>query len=241
MITKDQVEQLSRLYQMDRVTILREYLQLVFLSYLYQERGVGEIFFKGGTALRLLFDSPRFSEDLDFTTVYKDEEIKRLLGSLEKKLTRELPGLKIASLYTGKAGIRFKVKYNWPDLKYPLNIRLDFHRENKVEDQARSSLTTRFPILIFPQINHLSKETILKEKLRALATRCKGRDLFDVWFLLAKGMELQGVKYDRKKVMEKVRVFSQTRLSQDLNKFLPKGQRGIVPELKRELVDRLGY
>ncbi len=47
MITKDQVENLSSLFQIDRFTVIREYLQLVLLSYLYQERGAGRILFKG--------------------------------------------------------------------------------------------------------------------------------------------------------------------------------------------------
>jgi len=64
MITQNQLKSLSKTYQMDGFTIFREYLQLVFLSYLYRERKSNRIYFKGGTAIRLLFDSPRFSEDL---------------------------------------------------------------------------------------------------------------------------------------------------------------------------------
>ena len=68
MITTDQIKDLSIIFQMDEYSIFREYLQLVFLSYLYQEKEASKIIFKGGTALRLLFGSPRFSEDLDFST-----------------------------------------------------------------------------------------------------------------------------------------------------------------------------
>ncbi len=48
MITNNQLKQLSRHYQIDEFTILREYLQLIFLSYLYQKKEGKKIFFKGG-------------------------------------------------------------------------------------------------------------------------------------------------------------------------------------------------
>lgn len=47
--------------------IAREYLQHLFLSRFYQLKKSEYFFFKGGTALRLVFRSPRFSEDIDFT------------------------------------------------------------------------------------------------------------------------------------------------------------------------------
>ena len=47
MITKDQIKNLSKTFQIDEFSIFREYLQLVFLSYLYQEKYANKIFFKG--------------------------------------------------------------------------------------------------------------------------------------------------------------------------------------------------
>jgi len=70
MITKSQIETLSKKYQIDGFTIMREFLQLTLLNYLYQHVKGGQIYFKGGTAIKLLLGSPRFSEDLDFSTPY---------------------------------------------------------------------------------------------------------------------------------------------------------------------------
>src|SRR3972149_1697860 len=105
MITKDQIKNLSEIFQIDEFSIFREYLQLIFLSYLYQEKGASKIIFKGGTALRLLFGSPRFSEDLDFSTNYDDLEITKLIKKIEVKIDRELPSLTINPLHKGKEGI----------------------------------------------------------------------------------------------------------------------------------------
>src|ERR1035441_10085199 len=47
--------------------IVREYAQHLFLAELYQLAGSEKLLFKGGTALRIIYNSPRFSEDLDFS------------------------------------------------------------------------------------------------------------------------------------------------------------------------------
>src|SRR3989338_7127382 len=49
--------------------VVREYCQHLFLSFLYQQARSEKLLFKGGTALRVVFHSPRFSQDLDFTGI----------------------------------------------------------------------------------------------------------------------------------------------------------------------------
>lgn len=238
MITKSQIQELSSLFQIDKFSVFREYLQLLFLSYLYQEKGSGEIFFKGGTAIRLLFGSPRFSEDLDFSTTLRDEQIDKILRRLEEKISKEILGVKIVSIYSGKDGSRFRMSIKLADFKYTFNIRLDFHRIELIKNPEASTLATQFPILIFPQIMHLSAKEILKEKFEALETRCKGRDIFDVWFLLSRKIQMPEKGLDKKKIMKNLENFSQRQLSRDLGKFLPQSQKAIIPVLKKEVVDR---
>ncbi len=45
---------------------LREYLHHVILRELFEQNALDELVFHGGTALRILYDLRRFSEDLDF-------------------------------------------------------------------------------------------------------------------------------------------------------------------------------
>lgn len=236
MISKDQIKDLSVTFKMDQYSIFREYLQLVFLSYLYQEKGASRIFFKGGTALRLLFGSPRFSEDLDFSTDYQDSQITKLLKKIVGKINKEIPDLKLTPLYKGKEGIRFRIIFKNPEFKYPFSIRLDFYRQELIVNSQCSTLITQFPIMIFPQIFHLSGEGILIEKFDALDSRNKGRDVFDIWFLLSRG-----TKNERSegKIIKNIESFSQTLLEKDLAKFLPKGQKQIIPVLKAETIKLL--
>lgn len=238
MITSAQTENLAKLYQIDNFTIMREYLQLLFLSHLYQNKQAGQIYFKGGTAIRLLFDSPRFSEDLDFSTLYDKNHIKQIISEVEKSICNELPQLKIFLLYSGKNGLRFRFKYQPPDFKYPLVIRLDFTGIKKTEKIMVSPLVTKFPILIFPLIVHLAVEEIFAEKISALMTREKGRDFFDVWFLLEKGVLVpKNIKISG--LLKKIKSCSQTKIERDLTPFLPRSQRKIAGMLKKLLIDKL--
>ncbi|MCX8009472.1 MAG: nucleotidyl transferase AbiEii/AbiGii toxin family protein, partial [Patescibacteria group bacterium] len=111
-------------------------------------------------------------------------------------------------------------------------------------------LITKFPIVIFPLICHLSFEEILKEKIKALLTRGKGRDIFDLWFLIHKRipfdrefvqakMKFYNESYDKTHVLDTIYKFDDKSLDQDLRRFLPKSERSIIPELKRLLLDSL--
>lgn len=236
MITSRQIKELSKLYQIDNFTTVREYLQLLFLNYLYQEKEAKNIFLKGGTAIKLLFGSPRFSEDLDFSTTYDVKEIKKIVKKVEQAIQREIPSLGVFPLYSGKETERFRIKYEGEEIKYPLVIRLDFHRVKKIERTTVSPLTTKFPIVIFPLVSHLTEEEILKEKINALRTRAKGRDFFDVWYLLARGVSLPK-DIDKNKVLRKIKQTPQTQLTRDLSAFLPRPQRRIIGSLKSRLED----
>ena len=66
---------LANKQEIDAYTILREYIQIRFLDIFFRVVKPKTIFFKGGTALRLLYGSERFSEDLDFTVPSKENPL----------------------------------------------------------------------------------------------------------------------------------------------------------------------
>ena len=250
MITPTQIENLSKFFQIDRYTIFREYLQLLFLSYLYQDKKSAKIYFKGGTAIHLLFGSPRFSEDLDFASLYQRKELKTIIRNVENKMGKELFGIKISLLSQGKKSIRFRLKYTFMDFKYPFAIRLDFQEKERPKQIITSSLVTNFPLIFFPIINHLSGEEILTEKIIALLLRSKGRDFFDLWFLLEKGIKIpkqllklkfrqKKLKFSKEILIKKIANFPFKKLQSDLNKFLPQPQRKVIKILKSTLVHKL--
>ena len=249
MISKKQIEDLANNNQIDSFTILREYLQILFLSYLYREKQADKIYFKGGTALRLLFGSPRFSEDLDFSTPYSEIVIKSLMSKLEKSIQIELPGINIVPLHTGKNTSRFRLIFKSDEYKYPFVIRLDYNRINKTGKILVSPVVTKFPVALFPLITHLTDKEILAEKISAMIIRAKGRDFFDVWFLLEKGIPVdydllkdklleREKKFEKEDILRQIKSQKKKNLYLDLNQFLPKSHRRFIPVLQKKLIEK---
>lgn len=58
----------------DRVRFMREFLQARILLSLEDHGAFSNWAFVGGTALRFLFATPRYSEDLDFSVVRPEED-----------------------------------------------------------------------------------------------------------------------------------------------------------------------
>jgi predicted nucleotidyltransferase component of viral defense system len=250
MISEQQIAELSKIFHIDRFSIVREYLQLVFLKNLYQDKSAGKIYFKGGTAIRLLFNSPRFSEDLDFSMDYPKRKAFDVIKKIENNIKLEIPGAKILSVYEGENSARFRLRCNISGFKFPFVIRLDFTEKQKIDNVKNSAIVTNFPIAFFPVVMHLSKEEILAEKIRALLMRAKCRDVFDTWFLLKKGIELDfqlidkkmnevGKKFSKKNLEKKIQTFSKKKMEMDLAQFLPPAQKRIIPNLKQDLLEMI--
>jgi predicted nucleotidyltransferase component of viral defense system len=247
MISETQLEELSRYFKTDRFTIFREYLQILFLNYFYREKFAEKIYFKGGTCLHLFYNSPRFSEDLDFSTTLSSKKIKELLNKTMKALKIEIPELSLNFIYRGKHSLRFKLKYQGKFFKYPLTIRLDFSFEKIFLEPNIFTLKTKFPVAPISLISCEREEEILTEKIRAFLWRKKGRDIFDLWFLLDKGvvinkellekkLKMAKLKFDKDNFLRKIKDYPEKKIYLDLAKFLPLNYRKIIPELKERLI-----
>lgn len=246
MLTRNQLSQTAKDFKIDQFTVFREYLQLIFLNYLYQEKEAEKIYFKGGTCLRLLYDSPRFSEDLDFSTALSARTLKNLLDKLIKKIQKELPQANLSSVWPGENSLRYKISYLGKEFKYPLNIRLDFFSEKILLSPHVSSITSEIPLNFSGLILGLKPEEILAEKIRAFLLRNKGRDVFDFWYLLQKGTLLNkkiinqklkkvGLHFDQGKFLQKIKKYPDKKLELDVAKFLPDHYRKIIPLLKEKI------
>lgn len=92
MITKDAIQKLASQYRAPEFpNVIREYFQHLFLSQLYKLEGTENLLFKGGTALRMIYGSPRFSEDLDFSIFYIERhQQKDFIESIFAKVLIEI-------------------------------------------------------------------------------------------------------------------------------------------------------
>lgn len=171
---------------------VREYLQARILGVLQRQGAMIPLAFHGGTALRFLYATARYSEDLDFSLEGKasNYDFRAYLKAVKKEFTLEdyEVQLKVNDKKTAhNAFVRF------PGLYYELG--LSPHRretpsvklEVDTHPPAGAVLATtvvRHHLLL--QLQHHDKASLLAGKLHAILQRpyLKGRDLYDLaWYL----------------------------------------------------------
>lgn len=254
MITALQIEQLSRKLKTNATVAAREYLQLVFLQTFYELPGSEKVFFKGGTAIHFLMDGFRFSEDLDFTCETTAGKVDGLTALTIKNMQNQLTGLTFKKKKS-IAGRTYLITLSKGLMNYPVFVRLDFSFRGKVLQKEKDVIETNFPIIFSSFVNYVGGEEILAEKTRAILTRSKGRDLFDLWFLLAKKCKINKdfirrkmayypkVDFDWEKVVEKIRKYTLQEFKGDLMPFLALDKRARIDELfelvKRGIIESL--
>jgi len=248
MISSNTLQEFSNKNGIDKYSVLREIIQILFLEEIYKIPESKYLFFKGGTALKILFQSNRYSEDLDFTTNLNSEKINILTKLAVKQLQKEYPKLSIKKLDT-LIGISKKISLPSNIATQPLTIKLDFSQRENVILPKSGTIYTNLPITTSSVIQHLSDEEILAEKYRAIINRVKGRDLYDFLFLLKRGVKFNlkmvnqklnyyHEKYEPNQFIEKVKHWDNKELNSDIRRFLPLKDRSIIPEIKNLLLEK---
>lgn len=169
--------------------ILREYLQVKILELIYRERISVNLFFIGGTSLRLLHGIDRFSEDLDFD-IQKIAltQIDKLVSNVYRKLIKENIELDFYRNITAK---RKYYEFRFKNLLQPLKISTN-HQEKLMikldfatfwQGQTRQiTLFKKYGFLV--NIISVPLEQILVQKAYAYLHRRQTlpRDIYDlVW------------------------------------------------------------
>jgi hypothetical protein len=175
-----------------RTNVMREYLQARVLQAFQSAGAWTSLAFMGGTALRLLYGTPRFSEDLDFTLedATGGYDLSRLLDGARTAFARE--GYAVEVRRSTKTAVE-KGFVRFPGLQHELGLspHVDQVFSVKVEVDTRppagagieTSMVRRHVTLRLP---HHDKPSLLAGKTAALLLRewVKGRDVYDlVWYL----------------------------------------------------------
>jgi len=203
-------EQKARELKIDKTQVVREYWELIVLKGLYESPFGRYLIFKGGTALRLTYGSPRFSEDLDFSLT--KDVLKGKFSSLIKKIIAPFPELSLTDLeekyYTYLAEIKVTQNY----LPFPFRIKIEISKREIKDYQWELKLlnSPATVIQVIGQVATLSQ--IYKDKLACLKGRAKPKDLFDLWYV----SEIIKIPYTPQKYS-----LNKKELVRDLRKYLP--------------------
>jgi len=246
MISIETLEKLGRQYQVGIFpNIVREYFQHVFLGELYKLPNAEKLLFKGGTALRIIYGSPRFSEDLDFSLFgVAQNEIKffveglfvHVLAEMERVGIRVELGDKIGATSGGYFGVATFRMLEYPPVNVEINIS---SRNGRIVTREVDSVANNFVPTY--TIIHLPQKELIEEKIfGALLERKKPRDFYDFYFMMRKGM----ISLDQKKRLTKVKdkIISDAKridFRDELGAFLPVDQQAVIYDfstmLEREL------
>jgi predicted nucleotidyltransferase component of viral defense system len=250
MITTEQISELAKRWKIDQFSILREYVQTLFLFHLFNLKDSEDVYFKGGTSIRLLLNSFRFSEDLDFSSTLDVKPLSRLLENTLSGLSRELSNISMAPLKLKRHSLVSRIKFTVQELVHPLSVHLEVSLREKPIMPQSGVLETLYPISPYPIIRHLGWEEILAEKIRACLIRAKSRDLFDIWYLLSKETPLNWDLVNKKmayynkvvqpqELINRIERLGPLDVVKDLAKFLPATHRSMLKGLKSSLLAKL--
>jgi len=227
--------------------LLKQYLQVLILDFIYSSKEYSHLFFYGGTSLSLCYNLPRLSEDLDFVNVEKNVKLEEFANDIHAFFEKEvglIPKVKVQ---------KFRIYLKFPILKelglskgrdesdllfvkVEVFSNFDFCSKFKKEFKPifkfnRSVLVKTFdmPTLMSTKILAvLHREWTKKDKQGKVLTQVKGRDFFDLMWFLQNGIEpnfvcLEGIKNKeelKEKLLEKIRGLDQKSVCLDLENFV---------------------
>ena len=188
--------------------LLKDYLQILVLQYIYSHKKYNELVFYGGSVLAHCYELPRLSEDLDFV------DIQGKINSVE--LAEELKGY-----FQKEFGLKVKIKNQKFRiyLKFPILQELSLSTESetdllfvKVEIFKHFDFCKKYKIETVPLFKYnrsiliktFDLPTLFATKMRAILYRqwektgkdgktiisVKGRDYFDLMWYLQKDVEI---------------------------------------------------
>lgn len=185
------------------VTIARQEIILTYALALMSDHGLlARLAFKGGTCLRKIFFGKqyRFSEDLDFS-VLDNVKHESLLREIRKAFSAPFHGISFHQVHgseritAGGTGIQFE--YRTPSTTGAFDLEISFRAEPILAVSQKplqeQSYFKQLEVSV-PQVQTMTFEEIVSEKIRAAFQRMRPRDVYDLYFCFQRPMKLQQLK-----------------------------------------------
>lgn len=244
-----QEKKLQGLTQPLIINSLKEYLQYLVLNLIYNQRKFKQLVFKGGSCLRVCYDLPRLSEDLDFDYNKKklDEKLLNQLSDYLKEEIRKRYHLSLETKIqsTTRLYLKFSIlkKLGLANQSESDKLYVKIETSDKLSPLAKYSLTPISKYGFNFIVNHYDLSSLMVGKINALLYRIwfkgkqnqvdiKGRDFYDLFWFLQKKVEpnwkmlkkITGIKdkNELKKILKRriKKAITPQKLAYDLNNFI---------------------
>ena len=173
--------------------MLTEYLHYKMLQILFGSKIGPKISFIGGTSLRIIYNTSRFSEDLDFDNFgLSFKEFEPVAEVVKKELELEGYSIEIET-YPTKNTFHYLIRI--PDILFDYGITGHKNQKLKIKVDTNPQDFNYKPDLkllnkfdVFTSLNVPPIDILLSQKIRAILgrKRSKGRDFYDIVFLSSK-------------------------------------------------------
>lgn len=188
MLSRKNLESMKSVLGYNLGQIESDYLQHILLLFLSRRAG-NWLVFKGGTALQKAYGLNRFSDDLDFTSKKEDfEDIAHGIRTdlvafgLENELKiNRMENVSEVIVYSIKGPLYDGTPRSMAVQRVEVSL-----REKVILKEEIHEVVPVYPDLQPYLLTMMNPEEILSEKVRAIMTRNKARDVYDSWFLIKK-------------------------------------------------------
>lgn len=219
-MNKQLADTLEKKLGISQEQIVREEYEMIILKALFESELGKSFVFRGGTALRLAYGSPRFSEDLDFSII---ENIKtKTLKALLKKIADQNKAIQLKEALQKKHtyfGL-FRVKEDFLKQAFSIKFEASIRPVEMKQNKDFRLLTLNSQVTNLTALAQVaSLEWIEKEKKTIKPPRV--RDIFDLWFI--------GQKLNRKTKMG-FRAWKASTVKRALHKLLPENERRLLEQ-----------
>jgi len=200
-----------------------DYYQHFILAKLFEK--FNTIYFKGGTCLQKCYGIKRFSEDLDFNFIHIEKKV--LIEFIEHTFET-----KISDYYETKYGMSYSIRFKGilfnGSSQSMCKISFDFRNEEIYNKALKKIIRPIYKDLPTYFLLALDEEEILAEKVRAILTRYKARDVFDLNELL-----LNKIRIDFELINKKLESYNKTFIKKEFKEKLQEKKSIYDEEIKR--------
>lgn len=213
-------ERLAEDLKIDVTQVVREYWEVLFLKGFLDSPHGKNLVFKGGTALRLAYGSPRFSEDLDFALL--KDSLRGKVDQLAANMSDPYPETSVTDAAEKRWTYLWEIKVSPAYLSHPFRVKVEISRRQVRGYGFRLRLITSPTTPLQALGNVATLEQLYADKLACLAGRSAPKDLFDIWYIC------QQLKIP---YLPPETSISKQALKRDLGKYLPSDYRRVIEEL----------
>ncbi len=175
--------------------IKQEQFEIEVLDKLKSGKFLDNLIFTGGTMLRLCYGLNRYSVDLDFW-LYKDINVEDYFTKLKAFLTQNYMVKDAENKF-------YTMLFELKSRDYPRSLKIEIRKKaGKIKTELAIAYSKYSNLQVL--VRCLSLDEVMRSKIEAFIDRKEIRDIFDIEFLIKRGIEIKASPDEIRKLLDAV-------------------------------------